>query len=272
VHFSDKDARNVEVAARLPPPLLSLLRAALEHEHALTVVRDWDELAAAVRSRPIDVVVADPRVDGKLDTAGLKTLLGRHPTVPVVVYTALTPETLRAAVELAKFGVQHVVLRGFDDEPSRLRELLERVPASRLSDIVLRELLPRLDAGPALLARAVARLFEAPHAFHGVDDLAATAGMTRRNLDRWLDRLGLASARMLLLGARLTRAVYYMRDPGYLLDDITKKLGYPSTRLFARQVRAATGLTPTMLRARAEPERLVEELTARLCRHGGTGR
>jgi AraC-like DNA-binding protein len=272
VHFSDKVATNVEVAARLSPPLLSHLRAALEHEHALTVVRDWDELAAVVRSRPIDVVVADPKADGKLETAGLRTLLGRHPTVPVVVYTALTPETLKAAVELAKLGVQHVVLRGFDDEPSRLRELVERVPASRLSDIALRELLPRLDAGPALLKRAVTRLFESPHAFQSVDDLAVAAGMTRRNLDRWLDRLGLASARMLLLGARLTRAVYYMRDPGYLLDDITKKLGYPSARLFARQVRAATGLTPTMLRERAEPERLVEELTARLCRHGGSRR
>ena len=92
--------------------------------------------------------------------------------------------------------------------------------------------------------------------------------MTRRNLDRWLDRIGLASARMLILAARLIRAVHYMRDPGYLLDDITKKLGYGSARLFARQVRAATGLTPTMLRERGEPEQLIRELTAQLSRQG----
>ena len=218
---------------------------------------------------PVDVAIVDPRVGASVEIAPIRELLGRYPTLPIVVYTLLTPDTLRATVELAKAGIQHVVLRGFDDEPRRLRELVDRLPAHRLSDIVLDGLQARLLDAPPLLRGTMARLFEAPHAFRNVQDLACAAGMTRRSLDRWLDRLGLASARMLILGARLARAVHYMRDPGYLLDDITKKLGYASPRLFARQVRAATGLTPTMLRERAEPEQLMEELAARLCRHGG---
>lgn len=262
----------MEVAARLPSPLLSHLRVALDDEHALTVADGWSDLIEVARTRPIDIVVADPRADGKIQIDEVRVLLGRYPTLPVVVYTSLTPESLKATVELAKHGVRHVVLRGFDDEPRRLRELIERLPAHRFSDIVLQGLAPNLERAPELLRRAIARLFEAPHAFQGVEDLAAAAGMTRRNLDRWLDRLGLASARMLLLGARLTRAMFYMRDPGYLLDDIIRKVGYASPRLFARQVRAATGLTPSMLRQHVEPEKFMEQLAARLCRHGGGNR
>lgn len=258
----------MEVAARLSPPLLSHLRIALDDEHTLIVADDWRGLVDVARTRPIDVAVVDPRADGKIEVEEIRTLLGRYPTLPIVVYTSLTPETLKATVELAKCGVQHVILRGFDDEPRRVRELIERVPAHQLGDIVLRGMEPRLDGAPQLLRRAIGQLFDAPHAFHGVEDLAAAAGMTRRNLDRWLDRVGLASARTLILGARLTRAMHYMRDPGYLLDDITRKLGYASPRLFARQVRAATGLTPTMLREHVEPEKFMEQLTARLCRHG----
>jgi AraC-like DNA-binding protein len=258
----------VEVAARLPPPLLSHLRVTLEDEHVLTVIDRWDALVDVVRYQPIDVVVLDPRTDGTMSTAPLETLLGRYPTIPVVVYTLLTPESLKATVELAKLGIQHVVLRGFDDEPRRFRELLTRLPASRLSDSVLRELTPRLCGSPPLLGRAIARLFDAPHRFRGVEDLARAAGMTRRNLDRWLERSGIASGRMLILGARLTRAYYYMRDPGFLLDEITRKLGYDSPRLFARQVRAATGLTPSALRATMGPEEFTAQLAAMLRRPG----
>ncbi len=259
---------NLEVLARLPAPLASRLRVALESEHALTVVHDWSELVEAVRLRPIDAVVLDPRAEGTIETDEVRRLIAHYPTLPVVVYTLLTPEVLRATVELANLGIRHLILRGFDDEPRRVRELLERLPAQQLSDIALQGLASHLDAAPPMLRRAIAKLFDAPHMFRNVEDLARAAGMTRRNLDRSLDRLGLASARMLILGARLTRAVHYMRDPGYLLDDITKKLGYGSARVFARQVRAATGLTPTKLRERGEPEQLIRELTAHLSRQG----
>jgi AraC-like DNA-binding protein len=258
----------VEVAARLSPPLLSHLRIALDDSFIVTAADGWDELIEVVRMRPIDVAVVDPRADGSIRTGPLRTLLGRYPTLPVVIYASLTPESLKATVELAQHGAQHVVLRGFDDEPVRLRELLSRLAAYRLSETVVRSLMPHLVGAPPLLGRAIGRLFEAPHRFGGVNDLARAAGMTRRNLDRWLERSGLASARMLILGARLIRACYYMRDQGFLLDDITKKLGYTSPRLFARQVRAATGLTPTALRSTVIPEDFTVQLTAMLCRRG----
>jgi AraC-like DNA-binding protein len=271
VQFQDKFPPTVDVVARVSPLFVSQLRIALRDEHVLTVVDGWDTLAQAVRMLPVDVAIVDPRIGTSIEAAPVRELVGRYPTLPIVVYTLLTPDTLRATVELARAGIEHVVLRGFDDEPRRLRDLVERLPARRLSTIVLGALEERLTEAPPLLRAAMTRLFEAPHAFRHVDDLARAAGMTRRTLDRWLGRAGLASARMIMVSARLARAVHYMRDPGYPLDDITRKLGYENPRLFARQVRAATGLTPTKLRERAEPEQLMEELAARLCRHGGGG-
>lgn len=260
----------MEVAAHLSPPLLAHLRAALLNEHILIQAECWDDLATALRTRPIDVAVIDPNVDGRAQVDEIRVLLGRHPSVPVIIYLmALTPEALQSTVLLARLGVTNVVLRGFDDEPRRLLQLIQSVSAYASSDSLLHALAPRLDDAPALLRGTLERLFTAPHTFRSVGDLAQAAGMTRRNLDRWLESHDLASARMLLLGARIARAIYYMQDPGCLLDDISRKLGYESPRLFARQVRAATGVMPSVLRETMEPEKFMERLAERLCRRGG---
>jgi AraC-like DNA-binding protein len=223
-----------------------------------------------LRTRPIDIAIVDPHIDGRLQVDEIRVLLGRHPSVPVVLYLmALTPDALQSTLALARHGVSNVVLRGFDDEPKRLVQLLESVPSYGLSDSLLRAIAPRFDDAPALLRGTMKQLFTAPHVFRSVSDLALAAGMTRRNLDRWLESHDLASARMLLLGARIARAVYYMQDPGCLLDDVSRKLGYDSPRLFARQVRAATGVMPSVLRETMEPEKFMERLAERLCRRGG---
>ncbi|MGH7718886.1 MAG: helix-turn-helix domain-containing protein, partial [Gemmatimonadaceae bacterium] len=241
-------ARMVDVIARLPHPLLSHLRVVTGHEHSLVAVDDWLELDRAVRSFPADVVIADPRADGTVRTLELEALLARYSTLPLVLYTTLTPETLKATARLAKHGVHQVVIRGFDDEPHRFRVVLDRLSAYDVSDGLLDGLAEPLTRVPLALARALERLFRMPHSFHEVNDLAEAAGMSRRTLDRWLQRAELAPARVMLIGARLARAYYYMRDPGYLLEEVTKKLGFSAGRLFARQVRSVTGLTPSALR------------------------
>lgn len=253
--------RLVDVVARLSPPLLAHLRVVIGREHTLIPVDGWGELAEIVRTWPVDVAVIDPRANGQGGAAELHALLQRYPSLPVVLYTALTPESLKLTVDLAKSGVQHVVLRGFDDEPRRFRDLLERQPAYALSDSVIDQLSVPLALVPTPLGRAIVQLFRAPHTFHGVRDLADASGMTRRSVDRWLDRAGLAPARTVVLGARLARAYFYLLDPGYLLEDVTKKLGYASHRLFARQVREVMGLTPSELRHRIGPEDFVMRLT-----------
>ena len=256
----------MEVLARLSAPLAAQLQIALAGEHSLTVVDSWGALLLAIRERPVDLVVLDPRTSGGLELGQARELLARHPTLPVVVYTTLAADSMQATVMLAKLGVQHVVLRGFDDEPRRFRQMIDQLPATQLSDSVLQHVLPQLHDAPVLFVRAVTKLFEAPQEFLDVEDLARMSGMTRRSLDRWFARSGLVAARTMMLVARLTRAKHYMNDPGFLLEDIAKKLGYSSIRVFARQVRTATGMTPSTMRSAFTSEEFSLHMAALLCR------
>jgi AraC-like DNA-binding protein len=258
----------LEVAARLSPSVLVYLRRVLGDEHGLTGVTGWSELITIVRRSPVDVLVVDPRVDGSTEIEPLYELMERYPTLPVVVYTSLAAETLRTTVTLAQRGVRHVVLRGFDDEPRRLKDLLERLPARRLGGEALESIMDRLEGAMPLLQRALMRMYESPHLIDGVESLAHAAGMTRRNLDRWLVKQELASARVLIFTARLAQAYHYLGEKGFLLEDITRKLGYASPRVFSRQVRATTGHSPSTLRERLPPDRFMEVLTAMMRRHG----
>lgn len=258
-------------AVRLSPRLLAHFQVVVGRDHETIPTDCWEELNALVRSRSVDVAVIDPSVDGTLSIEEVRTLFTRFPTLPIVVYTALTPDTMRATVELAKHGLQHVVLHKFDDEPRRFRELLERQPAYAMSEGVLARLAEPLSEMPAPLSRAVVRLFETPTSFEDVEDLATAAGMTRRHVNRWLERVGLAPARTVIIAARLVRAYHYMRDPGYLLEDVVQKMGYSTHRMFIRQARELLGLTPTDVRDRLEPAELVDTLATLLRqRHAAT--
>ncbi len=258
----------MEVLARLSAPFAVQLRLALGGEHSLTVVEGWGELLLAIREGPVDLVVIDPRTSGGLELGQARELLARHPTLPVVIYTTLAPDSLQATMMLARLGVQNVVLRGFDDEPGRFRRMLSLLPATQLSDAVLQHVLPHLHDTPVLFVQAITRLFEAPQEFADVDELARASGMTRRSLDRWFDRSGLNSARMMILVARLTRAMHYMGDSGFLLEDVARKLGYTSIRRFARQVRTATGMAPSTMREAFTSEDFTLRMAALVCRPG----
>jgi AraC-like DNA-binding protein len=260
----------VLVAAYLSSTSLSYLRRVLGDDHDLTAAGRWEELVELVLRRPVDVVVVDPRTGEGDGLERVFELIERFPTVPVVAYTALTPEALRSVVELAKRGVRHVVLRGFDDEPRRLRELLEALPARRLGRAALDSIADELSGASSMVRRAFTRLYDSPHLFHSVESLARHAGVTRRTLDRWLAKQGLASARMMLFTARLAQAYHYLGEEGFLVEDVTRKLGYSSPRVFARQVRAAMGLNPSGLRARYAPEPFMSELTALMRRRGAS--
>jgi AraC-like DNA-binding protein len=256
----------VDVVAFLPAPLLSHLRIVLAREHTLMAVESWRAAEVVLRQRPADALVVDPRAGEGPDGRGLGRLRDRHPTVPVVVYTVLTPTTLRAVVELARQGLEHVVLHRFDDEPRRFLALLEQLPGYALSDRLLAELAGTLDRLPTPTARAVERLVRLPHRFGGVDDLAAASGVTVRQLYRQLEAAGIASPRWLVQGARVLRAFAYLQDRGCSIGAAARKLGYSQSRVLARQMLEVAGRSATEARRSMAPETMVELLSEKLRR------
>jgi hypothetical protein len=267
----------VHVAARLPPASMARLRAVLSPDEQLIEIADWRALHHVLRSRPIDLMVLDPRasvgetlpLDVAEEPSPLLTLLTEFRSVPAILYTSHTREGLRAVLPLARAGVHQVIFRGFDDSRDRLRALLDEVAASVLGERLLAELLPRLAAAnaPAEVVEAIARLFRAPQAFRSVHQLAAVAGRRRGQLDRWMVRAGLAPAKALMIAARVAWTHHYLRAPGNRFKTLALRLGYRDTVGLGRHVRWITGMTATELRRGGiTPDELLPILLRRLVR------
>ena len=253
----------MDVAAFLPSILLAHLRVVLGTEHTVYPVEGWDELEFLVRRSSVDVAVVDPSADGLVRVFEIRSLVERYPTLPMVLYTSLSPHTLKALVELAKHGAQQVVLHRFDDAPAKFLSVLERQPGSTLSSLILEQLSEPIAALPGALARAVERMFKRPGQFFGVPDLASAAQMPRRTVYRYFEAAGLASPRLMVTGARVLRAYSYMREPGHSLMDVASKLGYSQQQL-RRSMVELVGETPVRVRAAVDAERFVGMLARHL--------
>jgi AraC-like DNA-binding protein len=254
----------LDVVAYLPAPLLSHLRIVLGDRHQLTPVDGWEGLEAAVRREQADIVVLDPTLPGTVRVSETVVLQQRYPSVRVVVYTSLTPSAMRMVVELAKHGLQHVVLHRFDDDPRRFTELLTQLPGHSLGEMLLEMVNDAVAALPPRVGGAVARMMRAPRHYSTVDDLAAGAGMTRRQLYRVLEAAGFTSPRLLVQAARAVRAFAFLRDPGRLLEDVSEKLGYSEPRVLNRVMLELVGTRPLEARGTMNPQEFVERVAARL--------
>ena len=273
-HFVTKNpviATNIQplpelhVVALLPRNLLAHLRIVLGEFHSLDTASDSAELHSRLRSSDVEVLVVDPAMqDGKWQRA-VEEVVDAYPTLPVIVYTTLTPSAMRQVVRLARVGIQHVVLNRFDDEPSRFLDLIERAPAHPLADMMMRELAAPLGTLPVVVTRAIEQLFRSPARVKNSQELAALAGMIPRTLYRHLTPVGL-QPRHLLICARLLRSYTLLRDRGVRLKEIALKLGYADPDHLSEQMREWTGCSPRDLRSSLTPEEFVHSLAAHLLR------
>ncbi|HJU64907.1 MAG TPA: AraC family transcriptional regulator [Gemmatimonadaceae bacterium] len=254
----------MQIAACLSAPLLTTLRVAVTGDQAVIVTPSAVGLADIFQRRSADVVVVEPTEVLRREFPSLLELIGMHPDTPVVVYTLLSPQAMRGTVELARAGIRNVVLKGLDDTPHRFAALLEDLAGGRWeSPLFVCQVRPHLQYAPEPLTIALERLFRFPRDFQDVDDLARAAGMHRRTVERGLRRVGIASAKLLVVSARVERAHHLMRRRRMTVREAARRLDYPSVRLFARQVRWATGRSPVDIRQVATDD-LVSVLSTRL--------
>jgi AraC-like DNA-binding protein len=207
-----------------------------------------------------DIVVVDPMAGGIVNTAAIEDLRRQFPSLPIVVYTVLSAETMRAIHHLGRIGLEHVVLNRFDDDRRRFLELLERVPGQGLSQQMLQSLQPELARLPSTVVRAVEQLFRSPGRFRTTQDLSAASGSILRTLYRQLEAAGFHSPRLLVASARLLRAYALLRDPGRHIKEVAAKVGYHSQYQLTQHMRTLTGHTPRDVRMFIEPEQFVELL------------
>jgi len=259
----------VDVAAYLPRQLLNHLKIVLGSEHSLAIATNWADLRTTVQLVVADLVVADPAASGTIDPDSLEQLRRDYPSLPIVLYTRLSPSSMKAVVRLAKAGIEHVVVAHFDDEPGQFRELLEGIPAHALGERMLRELAGPLAVLPVVVVRGIDQLFRAPARFGGAQDLASAAGMNLRTLYRNLEPAGIHSARTLVVAARLLRAYSYLQDPGRSIKEVAAKTGYHSPWQLSQHMRDMTGHTTEHVRHAITGEELVVVLAERIIQRGG---
>lgn len=255
----------MNIAACVDPMRLARLREALDHDHRLLVALDWTHAAHLLGHEAVDVLVADPLFAvASDDSAEITALRHAHPAVPLVLYSALTPESAAAFSRLGGSGVDIAVLYDVDDAPSELLRVLQRQPGVALTAALHERLAPALATVPQSVAKAITRAFHTPTAFHGVPDLAAAADVSRRTLYRECERAGLASPRELIAGARVLRAYALLRDGNGSIEDAAESLRYSSPHHLAKAMRWACGTTTARARAQVPPEAFVARLVAQL--------
>lgn len=217
-----------------------------------------------MQQRLVDVLVVDPALAGRAVTSVLQQVRRRYPSTPVLLYTTISAPAMQAVVQLARAGMDQLVLHRFDDEPSRFRELLELAPAQAIVDQVLIALDASLRRLPLPLVEAVKEMFRMPDHFRNSQDLAAAAGLHPRTVHRALVAVGLPSARLLVMVARLVRAYVHLRNPARSIREIADRTGYYSPWQLTQQMRELTGYTPSTVRRRITPDRFVPLVVGRL--------
>jgi hypothetical protein len=104
------------------------MRLALGARSCLCFTSKWEELGSVVARVSCSAVFADPLADTAGDAEEHLARLSCSRSVPLVLYTVLTPAVAASLLRLSGCGIHHVVFHRYDDNPARLREVCEWGP------------------------------------------------------------------------------------------------------------------------------------------------
>ena len=139
------------VLAAVPDVQFHKLRRAAGSRFMVAQVSTWDDVLTGIRSRPVELAVVDPLLSGHARSQEIERLRVLFPSLPLMLYTTLTPRTAGVLLALGQRGIQHAVFANYDDHPSRLREVLGQEEARSSSRQLLDQLADALAPLPSEL-------------------------------------------------------------------------------------------------------------------------
>jgi AraC-like DNA-binding protein len=244
----------VLILAAVRAPLLARLRHAAGRGFDFLPVSTWDEGVQAILRHPIEMGVADPQLEGHPRAQGIARFRALFPSVPIIVYTTLSPDLASVLLHLGQVGVRQVVLARHDDHPGHLADVLVGEAAHAISRKLMEAIGDLLADCPGELRWAIEAAVREPTSVQSVKALAHRARMDRRTCARWFAKAGLPPPSTTLMALRVVYAHRLLQDPGYTVEDVASKLGYAQTRSFATNVKEVLGLTPGEIRVTLSPE------------------
>src|SRR6266852_6233634 len=249
------------ILAAVPDIQLLNLRRAAAARFTLARAGSWAEALSTIRTRPVELAVVDPLLSGEPRTHEIERLRVLFPSLPLVLYTTLTPRTAGVLLTLGQRGIEHVVFANYDDHPSRLAEVLGQEEARSSSRRLLDQLADALAPLPSELRWVLEEALRAPGQVQTVGQVALRARVDRRTCERWFTRVGLPSPRHFLSAARVLYAHRLLQDPGFTIEDVAKRLGYAQTKTLQLHARAYLGLTAGEMRLRLDPVEALQRVT-----------
>ncbi len=257
------DLRHLLLAA-VPGERLFRLRTLDPDRFAWDSVSTWHDAVDVIRAKPVDMAVVDPLLGGIHPRAhGIERLRQFFPSLPLMVYTELTPATARVFLELGRAGIRRVVVHRFEDAPAALRQALLAELEHSASQQVIQTMSDILRDLPPELHEALEVMLHAPGDGPSVTALADRAQLTRRTCERWFTKAGLPSPRVVMVLTRLLYAHRLLLDPGYTVEDVALKLGYSKPKTLQMHLRAVFGLTAGELRVSLSTHEALAAVTSR---------
>src|SRR5256885_14375893 len=110
------------VLAAVPEVQLQRLRRAAGVRFTFTRAATWGEVLAGIRARPVELAVIDPTLGGEPRAQELERLRLLFPSLPLILYTALTPQLAPVLPALGRRGIRHGIFGRSDDHPQRRPE------------------------------------------------------------------------------------------------------------------------------------------------------
>ena len=236
------------VLAAVPEIQYLKLRRAAAGRFGFVHAKTWDDALSAIRTRPVELAVVDPLLPGEARGQEIERLHLLFPSLPLILYTTLTPQLASVLLALGHQGIRHVVFARFDDHPARLNEVLAREEARASSQQLLAQLAGALAPLPPGLRWILEETLRKPEEVQTVQQLAARAGIDRRTCERWFTRVGLPSPRHFLAAARVLYAHRLLQDPGFTIEDVSQRLGYARVKTLQQHSRTYLGLTAGEMR------------------------
>lgn len=184
---------------------------------------------------------------GKFSLGVLRVVRRRFPSVPVVAYWKLGPAASRDILEVARAGINALVLRGYDD--LRL-ELAAAFDDARNDCIASRTLAAITDCLPESASSVVEHCIRNAGREMTVEDVARALRVSRRALDRNLLLAGVPTANRLMGWSRILVASELLNTPGRSIDRVALELGFVSGSACRNMFRRHLGMTPSQLRKR----------------------
>jgi AraC-like DNA-binding protein len=217
--------------------------------YAWVAADSWAQALNLIRTRPVELAVVDPLLGEEPRPHAIERLRLLFPSLPLLVYTELSPATASALLTLGRAGIQRAVFQRFEDGPKALHAVLQAELEHSVSRQVVTALQDRLQDLPGPVRDALETMLYDPGAGLTVAQLAARTLLSRRTCERFFTRLGLPSPKWVMLLMRLLYAHRLLLDPGYTVEDVALKLGYGKVRTLQRHLRAVFRLSAGELRA-----------------------